>query len=238
MASKARNADTIKEMAKNRYDRSQADYEQANKRCIAQMERMDDLKLEIWEGFDHFLNTFEKIKNRPELTGEVQKEKIQLTAVELEELKMQTSKLKDATVAVTGAMVGASTAGVTATAVLSGIGFSAFTVMGVGEAIATTASFASVNIALYGAGAVFWPAAVIAAAATAVGAIFSHAHGNRKIEEAHEIERQVDKAYISFKKAREYLNRLENCARNVCQSMESIFIFYQEQMSRFANKRR
>ncbi len=223
MASKSKDADTIKEMAKIRYDRAHETYEATNQKCVDKMKQVDELKFEIWESFTSFLDVFEKIKNRPELTGTVEKEKLQLTAVELEELKMQTTKLKDAATAVTGAAVGGGAAALGATVALSGIGLSAFTVMGVGQAIATTASFASVNIALYGVGAVFWPAAVVAAAATAVGALFSSVHGNKKLREAHEVEEEVNMACAGFREACDYLQRLEVCATKAHTSMAGIY---------------
>ncbi|MBQ8298871.1 MAG: right-handed parallel beta-helix repeat-containing protein [Clostridia bacterium] len=230
MASKSRDAATIKEMAKNRYDRAYADYQEANKRCVEQMKQLDKLKYEIWESFEPFLNVFEKIKNRPELIGQVKDEKIKITEVELDELKLQNSKFKDVVASGMGVATGAVAGTVSATAVLSGIGFSAFTVMGLGEAVVTTASFASVNMALYGAGAVFWPAAAIAAAATAVGAIFSHVHGAQKMVEAHEVERQVDMAYAEFKIACDYLSKLEKTAVSICKTMKEIFVYYKEQL--------
>ena len=230
MASKSRDADTIRELAQKRYNRARLEYESVNQKCVEQMKRLDELKFEIWNSFGHFLDTFEKIKNRPELTGEVQAEKIQLTAVELDELRVQTTKIKDAAITVTGAAVGAAAATSSATIVLGGIGLSAFTVMGVGQAVVTTASFASVNIALYGVGAVFWPAAVIAAAATAVGALFSHVHGSKKIIEAHEIEEQVDEACVSYKTACDFLRRLQVCAENTLKATESLYAFYKQQL--------
>ena len=232
MASKSKDADTIKEMAKMRYDRAHETYEAMNQKCVDKMKQVDELKFEIWESFTRFLDVFEKIKNRPELTGTVVKEKLQLTAVELEELKMQTTKLKDAATAVTGAAVGGGAAALGATVALSGIGLSAFTVMGVGQAIATTASFASVNIALYGVGAVFWPAAVVAAAATAVGALFSSVHGNKKLREAHEVEEEVDMACAGFREACDYLQRLEVCATKAHTSMSGIYGYYKQQLER------
>lgn len=232
MASKSKDADTIKELAKIRYDRAHETYEVTNQKCVDKMKQVDELKFEIWESFTRFLDVFEKIKNRPELTGTVEKEKLQLTAVELEELKMQTTKLKDAAATLTGAAVGGGAAALGATVALGGIGLSAFTVMGVGQALATTASFASVNIALYGAGAVFWPAAVIAAAATAVGALFSSVHGNKKLREAHEVEEEVDLACAGFNEACEYLRRLEACAAKTHASMTDMYGYYKQQLER------
>lgn len=232
MASKSKDADTIKEMAKMRYDRAHETYEAMNQKCVDKMKQVDELKFEIWESFTRFLDVFEKIKNRPELTGTVEKEKLQLTAVELEELKMQTTKLKDAAATVTGAAVGGGAAALGATVALSGIGLSAFTVMGVGQALVTTASFASVNIALYGVGAVFWPAAVVAAAATAVGALFSSVHGNKKLREAHEVEEEVDMACAGFREACDYLQRLEVCATKAHTSMSGIYGYYKQQLER------
>lgn len=234
MASKSRDADTIKEMAKIRYDRAHETYEATNQKCVDKMKQVDELKMEIWQSFTCFLDVFEKIKNRPELTGTVEKEKIQLTAVELEELKMQTTRLKDAAATAAGMAVGGGAAALGATVALSGIGLSAFTVMGVGQALATTASFASVNMALYGAGAVFWPAAVVAAAATAVGVLFSSVHGNKKLREAHEVEEEVDTACAAFNEACEYLRRLEKCAASAHTSMNSIYGYYKQQLDRLS----
>ena len=226
MASKMQDANTIKELCKKRYDRAYKSYLEVNEHCVNDMKRLDDKKLEVWKSFGEFLDVFERIKNRPELTGNVEKERIRLTKVELEDLKLQMNLIQNATVVLSGAAVGATAGTVGATTILGGIGLSAFAACGVAEGIAITTSMAEVTIALYGASAVFWPAAVIATAAVATGALFGYVQGNKKLEEAKDTEEQTDIACMSFKKANDYLERLDRITVSAMETINNIFSFY------------
>jgi hypothetical protein len=124
-------AEEILEDAKYKYDRKKSEFDSSQKSTQEELTKLANLKTEVWTSFDRFIKAFEKIKNRPNLSGICSNDELNISTDEFIS-DIQTISVN----------AGAIIAGASTVAVLSGIalGGCASLVLGAGsaEAVATT----------------------------------------------------------------------------------------------------
>ncbi len=225
-----KDAATIREMAANRYEILKNEYEECNYECNKSLNRIDDIKVSIWGEFNRFVDVVGRIKHVNELKSEISKEDCNFGKEELLNIKEKSMAIATAVKTAGVATVAGVGAAAASTVALGGIGLSAFGVMSVGEAAAVTMSMAEVTVAMYGAAAVFWPMAAVAAVATVAGVVFSGVHGKQELKKAKLLEEDIDKACSGLLEATGYLKEIIRIGSDLQNALEDIYDFYRNKL--------
>lgn len=196
------------------------------------------LKLSAFEELKRFLNTFEKIKNRPKMR-EVQQEGIDVPTHSLEKIErvqIQAVEVLGAAFAGAGAgaLAGFATYGGIMTLGTASTGAAISGLSGVAATNATLAALGGGSLAAGGGGMALGAQVLggaVAAPVVAVGGLLMNAKGNDSLEKAREVEREVDEALDQIGEIVSFLKRLTTYGSNVKVQIEKLLTVYDRYVS-------
>lgn len=239
-AKKMSEAKGIQEAAKTRYSSAETEFKKIETSTNKNLEELGKLKITIWESFGRFLDLYEKISNKPELSGKVSEEHIRLTEENLNNIKGVVLTVKDmlaggAGAITTGGMIGLATSG--------GL-VSSITVASTGTAISSLSGAAATNatLAALGGGSLVSGGAGMAGGAMvmqgltfapmfAVGGILLNMKAGKTLENARDIEYEVDEAIKKMDVAKVELKKVSVLSVKVKKELENLKKSYEHLLS-------
>lgn len=198
-------------------------------------------KLHVWKELQRFVDLLEKIQNRPNLTGEIKNETLDLTIEDLSQIKVLSITANEALAggilaAGTGAFVGAATSG----GIISSIGTAS-----TGTAISSLSGAAAQKAAMaaLGGGAKAAGGAGISGGLSmmrtltvtpmlAVSGIMLNSKGKKALEDAEKIKVKVKKDIEKFDEIKSYHLKIESLCRQVQEQLTSLNNMYEQLIGR------
>lgn len=237
-------ANEIIEEAKSKYDRTKRSLDKLELDSNEALEKLGKLKLDIWESFNRFVETFEKIKNKPILGEYNANDKFTLSKNELDEVKGVAITAIDilgtgALSVGAGALAGIAAYGGTMTLGVASTGTAIASLSGVAATNATLAALGGGSLATGGLGMAGGTAilgGMIAGPVLAVGGILLAVKGSSSMEKALEVKEEVKKAVNTMNDAIIFLKKLHvacdemNYELTTLQSIYMNKLFYLEKV--------
>lgn len=181
------------------------------------LQNLGKLKLEIWNTFTRFTAMYEKVKNKPEFSGDASCERVTLPKDELANIRSIGLTVQDM---LAGGIGSVSAGGLIGLATSSGL-MSSITVASTGTAISSLSGAAAANatLAAFGGGALTAGGAGMAggtiimggltfAPMLMVGGIALNAHGKKNLKKAHEISAEANHAIENLEKVEVELQKV------------------------------
>lgn len=198
-------------------------------------------KLQVWKELQRFVDLLEKIQNRPNLTGEIKNETLDLTIEDMSQIKVLSITANEALAggilaAGTGAFVGAATSG----GIISSIGTAS-----TGTAISSLSGAAAKKAAMaaLGGGAKAAGGAGISGGLSmmrtltvtpmlAVSGIMLNSKGKKALEDAEKIKVKVKEDIEKFDEIKSYHLKIESLCRQVQEQLTSLNNMYEQLIGR------
>ncbi|WP_373483039.1 hypothetical protein [Acetobacterium sp.] len=235
---KINEAKDIISKAEIKYDGKKDLLDQSERTAKIALENLGELKLNVWKSFDRFSVAFEKIKNKPEFTDNLN-QKISFSKTELEEIKkisinaievLGTGLLS----AGAGALVGFAAYGGTMALGVASTGTAIAALSGVAATNATMAALGGGALAAGGGGMALGAtvlAGAVAGPILAVGGRLINAKGDHSIQKAHDVEKEVDEIFELMEVSLIYLGELRDVSRKMETELRKLFALYEKQVS-------
>lgn len=234
---KINEAKEIISKAEKKYNEKKHAMEESERNTKDVLENLGGLKLNIWKSFDRFSIAFEKIKNKPEFTDNLN-EKIAFTKTELEQIKKISITAIDVLgtgvlSAGAGALVGFAAYGGTMALGVASTGTAIATLSGVAATNATLAALGGGALAAGGGGMALGASVLTGAVAgpiIAVGGLLINAKGNDSIQKAYGVEKEVEEIIELMQSSLIYLSQLREVSRKMEAELRKLFALYEKQV--------
>ncbi len=234
-AKKLSNASKIKDEANYRYNSKRQEFDSREEATNVSLKKLGQLKVDVWKKFDKFVAVYEKIQNKPEISGDVSSESIELTKDELKNIKGVALTVQDmlktsAGAIGTGGLIGIATSGgLASTITVASTGTAISTLSGAAATNATLAAFGGGSLASGGLGMAGGTAVlggVTFAPMMVVGGIMLNAKGKASLNAANDISREVDNAISKMNEAEKLLSKVKTLSEDVYTELYKLFNIY------------
>lgn len=234
-AKKLSDASKIKDEANYRYNSKREEFDSIEDSTNASLKKLGQLKVDIWKKFDKFVAVYEKIQNKPEISGDVTSESIKLTKDELKNIKGVALTVQDMLKTSAGAigaggLIGIATSGgLAGTITVASTGTAISTLSGAAATNATLAAFGGGSLASGGLGMAGGTAVLgglTFAPMLVVGGIMVNSKGKASLNAANDISREVDSAVGKMNEAEKLLNKVKALSEDVYTELYKLFNIY------------
>ncbi|MBC3804260.1 hypothetical protein GH808_07415 [Acetobacterium fimetarium] len=234
---KINEAKEIISKAEKKYNEKKYILEESERKTKIALENLGGLKLNIWKNFERFSVAFEKIKNKPEFSDNLN-EKFLFSKTELEEIKKISITAIDVLgtgllSAGAGALVGVAAYGGTMALGVASTGTAIATLSGVAATNATLAALGGGSLAVGGGGMALGASVLTGAVAgpiVAVGGLLINAKGNDSIQKAYGVEKEVDEITVLMQSSLVYLDQLKEVSNKMEAELKKLFGLYEKQV--------
>ena len=234
---KINEAKEIISKAEKKYNEKKHILEESERKTKIALENLGGLKLNIWKSFERFSVAFEKIKNKPEFSDNLN-EKFLFSKTELEEIKKISITAIDVLgtgllSAGAGALVGVAAYGGTMALGVASTGTAIATLSGVAATNATLAALGGGSLAVGGGGMALGASVLTGAVAgpiVAVGGLLINAKGNDSIQKAYGVEKEVEEIIVLMQSSLVYLDQLKEVSNKMEAELKKLFGLYEKQV--------
>lgn len=234
-AKKLSDASKIKDEANYRYSFKRQEFDSIEESTNGSLKKLGKLKVDVWKEFDKFVAIYEKIQNKPEISGDVTSESIKLTKDELKNIKGVALTVQDMLKTSAGAIGGggligiATSGGLASTITVASTGTAISTLSGAAATNATLAAFGGGSLASGGLGMAGGTAVLgglTFAPMLVVGGIMVNAKGKASLNAANDISCEVDSAVSKMNEAEKLLNKVKSLSEEVHTELYKLFSIY------------
>ena len=240
-AAKLSKASDIKDAAMAKYRTARESLEQVQEKTNSALKALGEDKLTIWDSFNRFSEMYSKIQNPPTMAGSVEKESLTISPEEVDQVRAVAISAKDmlkggiASVAA-GNLIGlAASGGLISTISVASTGTAISALSGAAATNATLAALGGGTLAAHGAGVAGGLAVMNGltfAPMLMVGGIVLHGKANKALENAKDVEREVDIAVCKMKDVKSELKKVHTLAQKVQKELNILRHIYSELMDR------
>ncbi|WP_373897767.1 hypothetical protein ACER0A_011025 [Haloimpatiens sp. FM7315] len=234
-AKKLSDASKIKDEANYRYNSKRQEFDSIEESTNGSLKKLGQLKVDVWKKFDKFVAIYEKIQNKPEISGDVTSESIKLTKDELKNIKGVALTVQDMLKTSAGAigaggLIGIATSGgLASTITVASTGTAISTLSGAAATNASLAAFGGGSLASGGLGMAGGTAVLgglTFAPMLVVGGIMVNAKGKASLNVANDISREVDSAVSKMNEAEKLLNKVKALSEDIYTELYKLFNIY------------
>lgn len=243
-AKKLSDASKIKNDANYRYKSKRLEFDSIDENTNTSLKKLGQLKVDVWKAFNKFISIYEKIQNKPEISGNVSSESINLTKSELKNIKgvaltMQDMVRTSAGAISAGGLIGIATSGgLASTITVASTGTAISTLSGAAATNATLAAFGGGSLASGGLGMAGGSAVLgglTFAPMLVVGGIMINAKGKASLDTANDISDEVDSAVSKMNEAEKLLNKVKILSEEIYRELNKLFVIYKKLISSMGN---
>lgn len=212
---KMKEASQTKEMAEHKYKAARKEFDVVEKKVTDELENLGELKLNIWNDLNRFVEAVKKLKAIEELRELGLDEMLHFEKGELDNINVLGLQAKEILQGGATSIVGGKLIGIATSAGISGAA-SSIGIAGLHGAAAANASLAALgggSLASGGlgmAGGAVVSQGLVFAPTLAISGMFLHSKGKAKLEAAKETKEEVDKLTVQLGEAKQELCKLEN----------------------------
>ncbi|WP_414047666.1 hypothetical protein ACMGE7_01960 [Macrococcus equi] len=215
------------------YNEKRKEFDESEKMTTENLEKLGELKLNIWNDFDKFTNAFGKIKNRPTFEAQ-KKEDLKIERSNLGEIKQVQITAVELLGTVTaaggsGALVGLATYGGVMSLGAASTGTAISSLSGIAASNAALAALGGGSLVAGGGGIALGTqvlAGAVAGPILAVSGLLLNKKGSDSIEESHLIQEKVNEAIKLMNESNDKLKKLKYLSIQLEYDLKSFYEKY------------